>query len=44
MSSSRPDTRSHWPSESRASEADLHRAVEMIRSGCEAHTAAEILL
>ena len=27
-----------------ASEADLHRAVEMIRSGCEPTTAAEILL
>ncbi len=27
-----------------ASEADLHRAVELIRSGCEAQTAAEILL
>ena len=27
-----------------ASEADLHRAVELIRSGCEPQTAAEILL
>ena len=27
-----------------ASEADLHRAVELIRSGCTAQTAAEILL
>lgn len=27
-----------------ASEADLHRAVEMIGSGCTAETAAEILL
>jgi hypothetical protein len=27
-----------------ASEADLHRAVEMLRQGCEPHTAAEILL
>ena len=27
-----------------ASEADLHHAVELIRSGCEAQTAAEILL
>ena len=27
-----------------ASEADLHRAVELIGSGCEAQTAAEILL
>jgi hypothetical protein len=26
------------------SEADLHRAVELIRSGCEPQTAAEILL
>jgi hypothetical protein len=26
------------------SEADLHRAVAMIRSGCEPQTAAEILL
>ena len=27
-----------------ASEADLHRAVELVRSGCEHATAAEILL
>ena len=27
-----------------ASEADLHRAVELVRSGCDAKTAAEILL
>ena len=27
-----------------ASEADLHRAVELVRSGCEPQTAAEILL
>jgi hypothetical protein len=27
-----------------ASEADLHRAVELVTSGCEATTAAEILL
>jgi hypothetical protein len=27
-----------------ASEVDLHRAVELLRSGCEAVTAAEILL
>jgi hypothetical protein len=27
-----------------ASEADLHRAVGLIRSGCEPQTAAEILL
>ncbi len=26
------------------SEADLHRAVELLRSGCSAETAAEILL
>jgi hypothetical protein len=26
------------------SEADLHRAVELIRSGCDARVAAEILL
>ncbi len=27
-----------------ASEADLHRAVELVRSGCSPKTAAEILL
>lgn len=27
-----------------ASEADLHRAVELLRQGCEPQTAAEILL
>jgi hypothetical protein len=27
-----------------ASEADLHRAVELVRSGCDAKTATEILL
>jgi hypothetical protein len=26
------------------SDADLHRAVELIRQGCDAHVAAEILL
>ncbi|MBA2360868.1 MAG: hypothetical protein H0V79_08065 [Actinobacteria bacterium] len=26
------------------SEADLHRAIELVRRGCDAHVAAEILL